>query len=234
MTNVHTLNDINNKSNGFFKGVGQRLGGVYEQEFKEKLYSALKSKAEINDLSEKLIDKYNEREKEFENKASQLIAFTTKIKTLKRKATLTQKASSIDKDTILSLEAKVRELEGGVVEESVQMPKLPDWLHDNLRSIVCELGLEDKVIELDKKLAKEDILEVLQKVISEKDYRLQDANIRLEKALSEKDFLLHEANTRIKKHLTNFEKNPSPDSFETQHCPTCAHLLVQKQGKLIP
>ncbi|GES86508.1 hypothetical protein GLOIN_2v1777817 [Rhizophagus clarus] len=144
MTNVYTLKDINNKSNCSFRGVGQRLGGAYEQEFKEKLYSALKSKAEINDLSEKLIDKYNEREKEFENKASQLIASTTKvrsqliserkshlesqreleakytaeikslksnIKTLKREATLTQKASSADKVQILSLETKVRELE---------------------------------------------------------------------------------------------------------------------------
>src|ERR1044072_6055109 len=145
MTNVYTLKDINNKGDGSFRGVGQRLGGAYEQELKEKLYSALKSKAKINDLSEKLVDKYNEREKEFENKASQLIAFTTKvrfqlisewkshsesqrqleakytakiqslkseIKTLKRKVTLSQKASSLDKDTILSLETKVRELEG--------------------------------------------------------------------------------------------------------------------------
>ncbi|CAB4388875.1 unnamed protein product [Rhizophagus irregularis] len=88
------------------------------------------------------------------------------------------------------------------------MPKLPDWLHDNLRSIVCELGFKDKVIELDKKLAKEDIMEVLQKVISEKDHHLQDANARLEKALSEKDSLLHKANTRIKKHLASFEKKP--------------------------
>ena len=80
MTNVYTLKDINNKGDGSFRGVGQRLGGAYEQEFKEKLYSALKSKAEINDLSEKLIDKYNEREKEFENKASQLIASTTKVR----------------------------------------------------------------------------------------------------------------------------------------------------------
>ncbi|GET62722.1 hypothetical protein GLOIN_2v1790954 [Rhizophagus irregularis DAOM 181602=DAOM 197198] len=95
------------------------------------------------------------------------------------------------------------------------MPKLPDWLHDNLRSIVCELGLKDKVMELDKKLAKEDIIEVLQKVISEKDHHLQDANARLEKALSEKDSLFHEANTRIKKHLASFEKKTSPDSFET-------------------
>ena len=79
MTNVYTLKDINNKGDGSFRGVGQRLGGAYEQELKEKLYSALKSKAEINDLSEKLVDKYNEREKEFENKASQLITSTTKV-----------------------------------------------------------------------------------------------------------------------------------------------------------
>ncbi|GES87699.1 hypothetical protein GLOIN_2v1777817 [Rhizophagus clarus] len=136
---LYTLNGINNKGDGSFKGVGQRLDGAYEQELKEKLYSALKSKAEINNLSEKLVAKYSEREKEFENKASQLIAsiakvrsqliseqkshsksqreleakYTTEIqslkseiKTLKRKATLTQKASSVDKDTILSLEAK--------------------------------------------------------------------------------------------------------------------------------
>ncbi|RGB25285.1 hypothetical protein C1646_821118 [Rhizophagus diaphanus] len=117
---------------------------AYEQELKEKLYSALKSKAKINDLSEKLVDKYNEREKKFENKASQLIASSTKvrsqliferkshsksqrelevkytakiqslkseIKTLKRKMTLVQKASSADKVQILSLETKIRKLE---------------------------------------------------------------------------------------------------------------------------
>ncbi|PKK75964.1 hypothetical protein RhiirC2_707756 [Rhizophagus irregularis] len=105
---------------------------------------------------------------------------------------------------------------GEMIEKPVEILKLTDWLYDNLRSIVSELGLEDKVIELDKKLAKEDILEVLQKVLSEKDYRLQDANTRLEKALSEKDSLLYEANARIKKHLTNFEKNPNPNPLETQ------------------
>ncbi len=152
MTNVHTLNGINNKGDGSFKGVGQRLGGAYEQELKEKLYSTLKSKAEINDLSEKLLVKYSEREKEFqqtyadmENTASQLNASSAKvrsqliserkshsesqreleakytaeikslksnIKTLKREATLAQKASSADKIKILSLKTKVRELEG--------------------------------------------------------------------------------------------------------------------------
>jgi hypothetical protein len=87
MTNIHTLNDINNKGDSSFKGVSQRLGGAYEQELKEKLYFTLKSKAEINDLSEKLLAKYSEREKEFqrtyanfENKASQLNASSTKIR----------------------------------------------------------------------------------------------------------------------------------------------------------
>jgi chromosome segregation ATPase len=155
MTNVYTLKDINNKGDGSFRGVGQRLGGAYEQELEKKLYTTLSSKAEINDLCEKLLAKnseYSEREKEFqwtyadfENKASQLNASTTKvrsqliserkshsksqreleakytaeiqslkseIKTLKRKTTLGQKASSVDKDTIFSLEAKVRELKG--------------------------------------------------------------------------------------------------------------------------
>ena len=51
MTNVYTLRNINNN--------GRRLGSAYEQELKEELYSALKSKAEINDLSEKLVDKYS-------------------------------------------------------------------------------------------------------------------------------------------------------------------------------
>jgi len=60
MTNVYTLKNINNKDNDSFKGVGQRLGSAYEQELKEKLYSALKSKAEINDLNEKLLSKYSE------------------------------------------------------------------------------------------------------------------------------------------------------------------------------
>ena len=60
MTNVYTLKDINNKGDGSFRGGGQRLGGAYEQEFKEKLYSALRSKAEINDLIKKLLAKYSE------------------------------------------------------------------------------------------------------------------------------------------------------------------------------
>ncbi|GES88271.1 hypothetical protein GLOIN_2v1763802 [Rhizophagus clarus] len=181
MTNVHTLNDIN-KGDGSFKEVGQRLGSAYEQELKEKLYSALKSKAEINDLSEKLVDKYNEQEKEFENKASQLIASTIKvrfqliserkshsesqrelearytakikslkfnIKTLKREATLAQKASSADKIKILSLKTKVRELEvGGIIEDLVQSdPKEIDSLRLELERVKENLNSKEYTIE---------------------------------------------------------------------------------------
>ena len=74
MTNVYTLKDINNK--------GHRLGSAYEQELEKKLYTTLSSKAEINNLCEKLLAKnseYSEREEEFQriyadmgNKASQL------------------------------------------------------------------------------------------------------------------------------------------------------------------
>ena len=136
MSNVHTLNDIKDREGGSYKKPGHRLGSVYEQELEKKLRSVTEFNSEINDLSEKLVDKYNEREKEFqrtyadfENKASQLIASSTKIrsqliseqkshsesqreleakytaeiqslkleiKTLKRNATLAQKASSAE------------------------------------------------------------------------------------------------------------------------------------------
>ncbi|GBB88745.1 hypothetical protein RclHR1_15320009 [Rhizophagus clarus] len=111
MTNIHTLNDIN-KGDGSFKGVSQRLGSAYEQELKEKLYSALKSKAEINDLSEKL-KSHSESQRKLEARyTAEIKSLKFNIKTLKREATLAQKASSADKIKILSLETKVHELEG--------------------------------------------------------------------------------------------------------------------------
>jgi len=186
MTNVYTLKDINNK--------GHRLGSAYEQELEKKLYTTLSSKAEINDLCEKLLAKnseYSEREEEFQriyadmgNKASQLNASSTElrsqliserkshsesqrelearytaeikslksnIKTLKREATLAQKASSADKVKILSLETKVVELEGkledlkldlvfhdsnvvgGVIEEPAQISSSGSKEIDSLR-----------------------------------------------------------------------------------------------------
>ncbi|CAG8834814.1 15240_t:CDS:2, partial [Gigaspora margarita] len=43
-----------------------------EQELKEKLYSVLRSKAEINDLSKKLITKYLEQEEKFQQSQTAL------------------------------------------------------------------------------------------------------------------------------------------------------------------
>ncbi|PKK57941.1 hypothetical protein RhiirC2_797133 [Rhizophagus irregularis] len=65
---------------GSYKKPGHRLDSAYEQELEKKLRSVTEFNSEINDFSEKLVDKYNEREKKFENKASQLIASTTKVR----------------------------------------------------------------------------------------------------------------------------------------------------------
>ena len=128
------------------------------------------------------------------------------IKTLEKKVTLAQKASFSDKITILSLEAKIIELEGkledlkleqedsllhtsffdsDVVEEVTGTPgkqkdsKLPDWIDDNLKSLVYELGLENKVKEIEKTIAKEDLLEVLQDALLKKEKSLlQEANLK--------------------------------------------------------
>ncbi|CAB4377330.1 unnamed protein product [Rhizophagus irregularis] len=161
MSNVHTLNDIKDSEGSSYKKPGQRLGSAYEQELEKKIRSVTEFNSEINDLSEKLVDKYNEREKEFQrtyadigNKISQLNASSAKvrsqliserkshsesqreleakytteikslksnIKTLKREATLAQKASFDDKIQILSLEVKVHELEGGLIDEPAQI-----------------------------------------------------------------------------------------------------------------
>ncbi|CAH1769994.1 516_t:CDS:1, partial [Entrophospora sp. SA101] len=57
MTNVRTLQDINK---------GHRLGSMREQELEKKLYTALESKSEVNDLSEKLQNKYSKQVKNFD------------------------------------------------------------------------------------------------------------------------------------------------------------------------
>ena len=79
MSNVYTLKDIKNR--------GHRLGSIYEQELKKKLKSITEFNSEINDLSEKVVDKYNEQEEEFQrtyadigNKISQLNASSTKVR----------------------------------------------------------------------------------------------------------------------------------------------------------
>jgi hypothetical protein len=43
--------------------------------------------------------------------------------------------------------------------------KLPGWVSDDLRPLVYERGLEDKVMELDKSFVRENILEALQELL---------------------------------------------------------------------
>src|ERR1043165_8335879 len=68
MSNVHTLNDIKDR--------GHRLGSTYEQELEKKLRTAIDFNSEIIDFNEKL----QAENLKFENKASQLIASTTKVR----------------------------------------------------------------------------------------------------------------------------------------------------------
>jgi len=60
MSNVYTLNDIKDRESGSYKKPDHRLDSAYEQELEKKLRSVTEFNFEINDLSEKLIDKYNE------------------------------------------------------------------------------------------------------------------------------------------------------------------------------
>ena len=45
------------------------------------------------------------------------------------------------------------------------LQKLPGWLSDDLRSLVYECGLEDKVMKFNKSFVKENILEALQELL---------------------------------------------------------------------
>ena len=58
MSNIYTLKDIKNR--------GYQLDSAYEQELKKKLRFITKFNSEINNLNEKVIDKYNERKEEFQ------------------------------------------------------------------------------------------------------------------------------------------------------------------------
>ncbi|GES92577.1 hypothetical protein GLOIN_2v1790954 [Rhizophagus clarus] len=183
MSNVHTLKDIEDK--GAVGGLlgkqippGRWLGSNRESELEKALRGSIKTASDIANDYKELQDK---------------------------EATLAQKASSLDKIKILSLEAKISELEGkledlkveqedfllhtsffdsDVVEEITGTPgkqkdsKLLDWIDDNLKSLVYELGFENKVKEIEKKITKEDLLEVLQYALLKRNSLLQEANLK--------------------------------------------------------
>ncbi|GBB94573.1 hypothetical protein RclHR1_23830004 [Rhizophagus clarus] len=173
MSNVYTLNDIKDKEGGSYKKPGHRLDSAYEQELEKKIRSVTEFNSEINDLSEKLVDtkSHSESQHEFEAKyTAEIKSLKSNIKTLKRGATLAQKASSADKIKIFSLETKVRELEGklddleleqmlhdsnavgGMIEEPAQSdPKEIDSLRLELERVKKDLNSKEYTIKCMKK-----------------------------------------------------------------------------------
>jgi len=100
---MHILKNINKKEH--------RLGSAYEQELEKKIRSVTEFNSEINDLSEKVVDKYNEREEEFKqihadirNKVSQMNALNTE---------LISKFTS-ERMTRTKLEAKIKSLKSSI------------------------------------------------------------------------------------------------------------------------
>ncbi|RIA99148.1 hypothetical protein C1645_811894 [Glomus cerebriforme] len=139
MSNVHTLRDIEDRGAvGSLLGKqippGCRLGSIRESELEKALRGSIKTASDIANDYKDLQDIYLERVKDFNricsgfnNKFSwlntanseleakhtaEIKSLKSNIKTLKREATLAQKASSADKIKILSFEVKIRELEG--------------------------------------------------------------------------------------------------------------------------
>ncbi|CAB5202865.1 unnamed protein product [Rhizophagus irregularis] len=177
MSNIHTLAG---GAKAKYIGLGQRLGSAREIELEDALRSSIKSNSELTNEYRDLQDIYSKREEAFRHtssdnndKISQLNAenksFKSNIKTLKRELTLARKASSVDKVKILSLETKIRDLEGkledidlertyhdldvmgGVIEEPAQIsssdPKEIDSLRLELERVKEDRDSKEYTIE---------------------------------------------------------------------------------------
>src|SRR2546430_13056849 len=146
MFNVHTLKDIKNR--------GHQLGSAYEQELEKKLRSITEFNSEINDLSEKLVDKYNKREGKIQrtytnigNKISQLNAFSTKVRSQLISEQKSHSESQCELEAkysaeIKSLKSKIKTLkrEAALAQKASSIDK------------VKILSFETKVVELEGKL----------------------------------------------------------------------------------
>ncbi|CAG8748736.1 hypothetical protein GLOIN_2v1781868 [Rhizophagus irregularis DAOM 181602=DAOM 197198] len=203
MFNVYTLKDIKNR--------GHWLGSAYEQEFKKKLKTAIDFNSEIIDFNEKLQAEnleysdakvksqlisewksHSESQHELEAKyIAKIKSLKSSIKTLKREATLVQKASFTNKIKIFSFEAKVYELEdklddleleqvfhdpdavGGLLEEPVQInssdPKEIDSLRFELERANENLSSKEYTIECIEKGIEKNAY--LQELLSKKEPR---------------------------------------------------------------
>src|SRR5438034_7459976 len=111
---LRTAIDFNSEITDFNEKLQAEISEYSEREedIGNKISQLIASTAKVRSqlISERKSHSKSQRELEAKYTA-EIQSLKSEIKTLKRKATLAQKASSADKDTILSLEAKVRELE---------------------------------------------------------------------------------------------------------------------------
>ncbi|PKY33734.1 hypothetical protein RhiirB3_395033 [Rhizophagus irregularis] len=233
MSNVHTLNDIKDREGGSYKKPGHWLGSAYEQELEKKLRSITEFNSEINDLSEKL--SHLESQHELEAKyTAEIKSLKSNIKTLKREATLTQKASSADKVQILSLETKVRELEGKLDDL-----ELDQVLHDS--NVVG--GLIDEPAQINSSDPKEiDSLRLeLEQVrgdLSSKKYEIEcmEKGIESSKNIYNQmiDSLFLTRSNLIEANRSLREQLALKDNNEVDHPPPPINNLKENESEQVP
>ncbi len=227
MSNVHTLKDIKDREHRLGSTYEQELEKKLRTaidfnseiiDFNEKLQAENLEYSEREEDIENKISQLNasstkvrsqliserkshsESQRELEAKYSaEIKLLKSKIKTLKREATLAQKASSSDKVTILSLETKVVELEGKLDDLELEQA-----LHDSLK-----LELERANEDLNSKKYE---LECLEKGVKAKDNIYKRALDSLSSArlnLTEKNSHLREIISKKDNEIADLS-NPPP------------------------
>ncbi|GES88890.1 hypothetical protein GLOIN_2v1790954 [Rhizophagus clarus] len=192
MFNVHTLKNIEDR--GAVGGLlgkqippGQQLGSIRELEFEKALCGSIKTASDIANDYKDLQDVCLKQKKDLvlvqanaNKKISQLNATNTRLRSSEQLSRSKRKADELEgKLENLELEQVFYDLNinGGILEELGKQEdlKLPDWIDESLKSFVYVLGLENKVKKIEKKIAKEDLLEVLQKALLERNSLIQEA-----------------------------------------------------------
>ncbi|CAG8524958.1 22727_t:CDS:2 [Cetraspora pellucida] len=152
MSNVYTLNNIKDREDP--KRVGYRLSSIRELELENALHSSIKSASDLANEYKDLQGVYLKQEKELELAFhTEIQSLKSEIKTLKRKVTLAQKASSLDKNEILCLKTEIDNLKAEVKELESEM-KLECTFHDSdttsFRDKISELNSLNHILEQER------------------------------------------------------------------------------------
>src|SRR3954470_20724973 len=122
---------------------------------------------------------HSESQRELEAKyTAEIKSLKSNIKSLKREATLTQKASSANKIKILSLEAKIRELEGMLEDKELELERTNGDLNSKKHEIECM----EKGIDATHEITSQEI-----DALSSARLNLTGENLLLKRIISKKD-----------------------------------------------